>query len=320
MRRRLTLYLMAFATVTLWGASFPLTKAALAWAGPTTIAFLRWMISAVALFAWLAHSRQLGSAVMLMRRQGGKLFWVALSGITLFYFLENLALQFTTATNAGVLANFTSVFMVLIGTIWLRERLNAIEWGAMLVAFAGAILVSQSAGHLTIANTGLQGDLLMVVATFFAAVYSIGGKGLVTAYAPEVVLADAAIVGALLLLPLAIGEVGGLAGLSTLLHLSPAAWMALLLLGLGAGAFANIWWLRILGATTAARAGMVLFLIPVISTAVAVVALGEPLTPLVAIGAALVLGGVALVERDRARAVNRVVKQSPRTGPHDQAS
>jgi len=83
------------------------------------------------------------------------------------------------------------------------------------------------------------------------------------------------------------------------------AWGALLLLGLGAGALANIWWLRILGATTAARAGMTLFLIPLISTAVAVVALGEPLTPLVVVGALLVLAGVALVERDRAQTAKR---------------
>jgi drug/metabolite transporter (DMT)-like permease len=68
---------------------------------------------------------------------------------------------------------------------------------------------------------------------------------------------------------------------------------------------ANIWWLRILAATTAARAGMTLFLIPVISTAVAALALGEPLTPLVIVGALLVLVGVALVERDRAQTMQR---------------
>jgi drug/metabolite transporter (DMT)-like permease len=44
---------------------------------------------------------------------------------------------------------------------------------------------------------------------------------------------------------------------------------------------------------------MALFLIPVISTAVAVFLLGEPLTLLVVIGGGLVLAGVALVERDR---------------------
>lgn len=305
MGRRLSLYLMAIATVSLWGASFPLTKAALAWVGPTAIAFLRWLIAAAALFIWLAHSRQLDRAMALLRADGGRVFWVALAGITLFYFLENSALQFTTATNAGVLANLTAVFMVLIGVAWLKERPNALEWSALAIAFVGAGAVSQGAGHLAIAGPGLLGDLLMVVATLFAALYSIGGKQLAEANGADVVLADVALVGSALLLPLALWEVGGPAGAAGLLHLPPAAWSALLLLGLGAGALANIWWLRILAATTAARAGMTLFLIPVISTAVAVLALGEPLTPLVVIGGGLVLAGVALVEQNRGAMLRR---------------
>lgn len=320
MGRRLSLYLMALATVALWGASFPLTKAALAWAGPTAIAFLRWLISAAVLFIWLARSRQLGLALALLRRQGGQVLWVALTGITLFYFLENVALQFTTATNAGVLANLTSVFMVLIGVLWLRERLHALEWSALAMAFAGAGLVSQGAGHLAIAGPGLLGDLLMIVATLFAAIYSIGGKKLAEAHGAEVVLADVALIGAALLLPLTLWEAGGPAGLAALLRLPLAAWGALLLLGLGAGALGNIWWLRILAATTAARAGMALFLIPVISTAVAVLFLGEPLTPLVVIGGGLVLAGVALVERDRSLTAKRnAANQSICEATDDQA-
>jgi drug/metabolite transporter (DMT)-like permease len=119
--------------------------------------------------------------------------------------------------------------------------------------------------------------------------------------ATEVVLANVSLAGTVLLLPLTIWEVGGPAGLAALLRLPAPAWIALLLLGLGAGALGNLWWLRILAATTAARASMALFLIPVVSTAVAVLALGEPLTLLVVVGAALVLAGVALVERNRAR-------------------
>ena len=131
----------------------------------------------------------------------------------------------------------------------------------------------------------------MVVATLFAAIYSIGAKRLVANYEPVVVTTVVAILGALFLFPLTIWEVGGLAGLPSLLALPPIAWLALLLLGLGAGALANIWWMRILGSTTAARAGMTLFLIPVISTTLAVVALGETLTPVALIGASPGAGG-----------------------------
>ncbi len=307
MSHRFIVYLMALGTVTLWGASFPLTKLTLTWLGPTTVAFVRWSISAAALLGWLAARRNLGSARQLLARHGRTVAWVAGTGVTLFYFLENLALRYTTATNAGVLANLTSVFMVLIAVVWLRERLRPGEWLALIIAFAGAVLTSQGAGHLTLVGPGLIGDLLMVIATFFGAVYSIGGKRLVATYPAEVVTAVVAAVGALFLLPLALWEIaGGLGmaesgiatGFGQIARLPLVAWAALLLLGLGAGALANVWWLRLLNHTTASRAGMALFLIPVISTVLAVVALHEPLTPTIVAGGVLVLSGMAVTRRE----------------------
>ena len=298
MSRRLVLFLLALGTVLLWGASFPLTKAALTYLDPIAIALLRWTISAAALLAWLAWQRKLPAAVQLLRQDGRTALWVALTGITLFYFLENLALRYTTATNAGVLSNFISVFMVLIGVIWLGERLLRVEWGAVGAAFAGAALVSQGSGHLAFGGTGLLGDLLMLAASLLGAIYSVGGKGLVARYPADVTTTVVATLGALLLLPLALLEAGSLSGFGTALVALPwQVWAALLLLGLGAGALANLWWLRLLSRTDASRAAMTLFLIPVISTVIAVVWLGEPLTATILLGAGLVLAGVIVVQR-----------------------
>jgi drug/metabolite transporter (DMT)-like permease len=215
-----------------------------------------------------------------------------LTGITLFYFLENLALHYTTAVNAGVLANLTAVFIVLLGALWLGERLTRVEAAAVIVACAGAALVSRGSGHLSLSAAGLKGDLLMIVATMFAALYSIGGKQLVARHPADAVMAGGAVVGALLPLPLALWE-----GMSV--KLPPAAWGALLVLGVGSGALANLWWMRILEHTSASRAGMILLLIPIVSTVIAVLFLGEPLPATVAVGGALVLAGVIVMERGR---------------------
>ncbi len=292
-RRSALGYLMAAGTVVLWGASFPVTKAALDWLGPFGIAFLRWAISAGLLFGWLAYLRKLPAVGRLARQDGRTVLWVAASGITLFYALENLALRYTTAINAGVLANLTSVFMVLLGLVWLGERLRRIEWLAVLAALAGAILVSLGAGHLTVSAWGLRGDALMVAAAFLGAVYSVGAKLLLARHSPDVVTATVAAVGALLLLPLA-----GWEGLR--LALPASAWVALLLLGVGSGALANLWWLHILRRTPASRASMILLLIPLVSTIVSVILLRETLTLGVVLGALLVLGGIALMQRGRA--------------------
>jgi len=295
-RSRAVSYLLALGTVVFWGASFPLTKAALNDTGPTAIAFLRWAISAIFMVGWLVWvgrrdtSQGLVALGGLLQARWRTATWVGLVGITLFYFLENLALNFTTATNAGVLSNLTSVFLVLIGTLLLRERLSTAEWLAVLAAFVGSVLVSQGAGHLALSSSGLMGDAMMVVATFFGAVYSIGGKTLSERYPAPVVTTAVSAIGAIFLFPLAVIE-----GLR--LDLPPATWGMIILLGIGAGALANLWWLALLARMAASRAALALFLIPIISAGLSVAFLGEPLTPLLVIGSALVLAAVVMVQR-----------------------
>jgi len=306
-RHRLMLYAMALGSVTLWGASFPLTKVAIAEIGPTSLAFLRWAISALMLLAWLAAGaargarRVLGitpatnaapqtSLALLVKEHGLTIAWVALTGVTLFYYLENMAMRYTTATNASVLSNFTSVFIVLISAFLLRERLAVLEWLAMGLAFVGAVLVSVGASRISLGGESLRGDVLMVAAGFFGAIYSIGGKRLSERHDPLAVTTLVAAIGALFLLPLALLE-----GLH--FDLSPRVWAYVLVLGVGAGALANLWWMVILRHTRASRAAVALLLIPVVSAALAVTLLREPLTPTIILGALLVLGGVVVVQR-----------------------
>jgi drug/metabolite transporter (DMT)-like permease len=57
--------------------------------------------------------------------------------------------------------------------------------------------------------------------------------------------------------------------------------------------------MEILGYTDASRAGIILLLIPIVSTTMAVAYLGEALPPSVLVGGVLVLAGVFVVERIR---------------------
>jgi drug/metabolite transporter (DMT)-like permease len=118
----------------------------------------------------------------------------------------------------------------------------------------------------------------------------VGGKRLVASYRPDVATALMAALGAALLLPLALLE-----GLT--LRLPAITWGAIVVLGLGSGALANLFWLHLLSRVEASHASLYLFLIPVISTALSVVGLGEPLTLTMIVGALLVLAGMAVAQR-----------------------
>lgn len=304
LRLRSRVFMMATGSVLFWGASFPLTKVALQWMGPTSLAFIRWTISTAALGAYVASKGKTPTLRTLLRREGWSVLWIALAGITFFYVLENAALQYTTVVNSGVITNLVTVFVVLLGTIWLGERLGRLEWVATAAAFVGAALVSQGSGHLSLSASGLRGDLMMMLATFLAALYSIGGKRLVASYPADVVMTAVALVGTVFLLPAALWEVGAHTGTGAhmgtpLLVIPVHGWLVILALGIGSGALANLWWFKILACMDASRAALILLLVPVVSTVGAILFLGETLYPIVLLGAILVLGGVLLVERSR---------------------
>jgi drug/metabolite transporter (DMT)-like permease len=290
--------------VIFWGISFPLTKGLLEYLGPFSIAFIRWTISALFLVFRLIRVRdgtgnaplgQLSLAARLLVDDWPSVLWIALTGVTLFYAGENVALRYTTATNASVLSNLTSIFMVLIGLIWLRERPSAAEWLAAALAFGGAALVSQGSGHFSLSSSGLLGDLLMVLVSLSGAAYSIGSKQLVASWPAEAIITAVAAVGAVGLLPLALLE-----GLRLDLPLS--AWGMLFTLGIGGGALANLWWIIILGQTTTARASLIIYFVPLVSTTLAVTLLDEPLTWILVLGGAMVLAGMAMADRSSRRA------------------
>jgi len=77
---------------------------------------------------------------------------------------------------------------------------------------------------------------------------------------------------------------------------SGAVWSYLIILGLGAGAFGNLWWIQELEHRPAAQLSVILFVTALVAAALAVLLLGDPLTPWLIAGGALVIVGARLVK------------------------
>lgn len=289
MRHARTL-LLALLVTFLWGASFVLTKMALAELGPLTIALYRWLIATLVFATAFPLQGELPILRQALRQDFFPFALLGLVGISAFYAFQNAALRFTTAVNVGLLINFCTIFIAVLGVLWLKERLGRWAIFGIAFSFAGATLVSWPNRAIELERGHLLGDGLTLLAALWAAIYTVYGKRIVARYPPAVVTGLAAGFGTLLLLPWAAWE--GLA-----LPRSALVWGALLTLGVGSSALANLWWWRILQQVDAARAGTFLLLIPVVSTLLAVIVLRETMPPAAAVGAALVLAGVYLTQR-----------------------
>jgi drug/metabolite transporter (DMT)-like permease len=94
-------------TTSIWGATFPATKAALEQMPPLTFLCLRFLLGTLLVAAWFALMRH-G-----LRRAGGILSAAAVATVFLFfgYLLQTVGLYYTTASNSAFL---TALYVILV--------------------------------------------------------------------------------------------------------------------------------------------------------------------------------------------------------------
>ena len=283
--RELRIALSLGGVVLLWGSSFLLSKLALVELGPMSLALYRWVIGSAALGGYLTWQGRVGEAMCLARQRPWGFASLGLVGVALFYAFQNLGLRYTTVVHVGVLINLNPVFIALLSTLALGERLSRLQWGGILSAGVGVVLVAATGKNPGPRGGSLLGDGLTLLSAVCWAIYSVMGRRVLARHDPLVVTSIVAGWGTLWLLPLAAVE-----GLSW--DLSLQGWVVVGLLGLLCGALAYLLWFRVLAVISPGQAAVYLFLVPLVSCGLSVVFLHEPFTLGTCLGTALVLAGV----------------------------
>jgi drug/metabolite transporter (DMT)-like permease len=163
------------------------------------------------------------------------------------------------------------------------------------VGFVGAALVV-TRGDRGVASLGLpatRGDLLILASTLNWAVCTVLSRDPVRRLGSLPATAWSTLFGWALLLPWFVAT----AAWRPLGHLSAAGWGEVLFLGVGCSGIAYLLWYRALESVDAARVSALLYVEPLVTLVAAVVVLGEPVGWSTVLGGALVLAGVALVQR-----------------------
>lgn len=91
-------HLAALVTILIWGTTFISTKVLLQDFQPIEILFFRFVLGLIALFLVYPHPLK-GTSL----RQELTFAAAGLSGVCLYYLLENIALTYTMASNVGVI-------------------------------------------------------------------------------------------------------------------------------------------------------------------------------------------------------------------------
>ena len=296
--KRLRYHLLALAVVAVWGVTFVCTKVLIgAGMHPVAIFFIRFLLAYAGIWMYIFLSKE-NKRLWYGWKEEAVFLLLGVTGGSMYFLTENLALAYTQATNVAFLvcsaplltALFTLVYKRF-GTKRFADGLENIRVGWPLVG--GTVLALTGMAMLVFDGAQVRlspkGDLLAIAAALCWAVYSLYMGQMTREYGAVTATRKVFFYGLLTILPF----LGGYDD-----SFSPAVlgqWNVvaiLLFLGLVASLVCFILWniaMDKLGNVTSTN---YVYLNPVFTLLTAMAVLGERMTVVSAIGCAAILGGV----------------------------
>jgi len=276
--------LLVLISAVLYGISPILAKVAYAsGVTPLTLLALRSTFGAVVVWIGLAAARR-----TVPRAQLGLLLALGLTIVPAQVFGYFYALALLPASTASVIVNTSPIHVAWISRIFLRESLQAADIAILVAVVSGAVLVAGQTpqfGHAL-------GAVALAVSTLGSAVYLVTQRRLVRDIHPLDVLA--------VVLP-ASAAVYWVAGLATdqIRLAMPLPGQLAVAAASVSGTVAGLCVLLALRAIPATRTALLGMLEPVVAVVCSVVLLGDEMTAWRAVGIAVVIGGITLLQTRR---------------------
>jgi len=268
----------------LWGSSFIALKLAFAELPALWVIAGRMLLGALVFVAvWRWRGR-------IDYRPGDWKYLLALTACEpcLYFIFEALALQHTSASQAGMITALLPLLVALGAYLFLHERISRTTLGGFALALSGALWLSLAGSADEHAPNPLLGNFFELLAILCATAYTLLLKHLTGRYSPFILTALQALVGSLFFVPLAAWQVDwpstfSMQGLAAVAYLG-------VVVTVGAYGLFNFGVSRL----PASQATAFTNLIPLFTLVFAAVLLGERLNDQQMFAAALVFAGVIL--------------------------
>lgn len=283
-------HLLAFIAILIWGMTYISSKVLVGLIDPYWYLIFRFSLAWLLLF--LLSPKPMA---LLPKKQEGYLILCGLAGVTLYYILQNVALLYTSASNASVITATAPLFTALI--LWLcgrRVRLTPLFFLGFVLCIGGIAIISFGGGG---GGLHLTGDLFTLASAVSWGVYCI-----LIARTAEFPLSSIQVTrkvffwGTVLTLPAAL-LLGSPVPLATLTHGGLALWGNLLFVALCSSALCYLCWGRATALVGSVTTSVYLYLMPVVSVIGSVILLDEAVTPITILAIAAILVGLLFSQK-----------------------
>jgi drug/metabolite transporter (DMT)-like permease len=280
-------HLIALFTIVIWGTTFIASKFLLEVFTPIQIMIMRFTIAYVVLLI-LNHKRE----KLRLKEEAGFLL-LALTGCTIYFISENVALTYTFASNVSIIVASAPILTAILAHFFTKDEkisLNIIL--GFLIAFTGVAFVVFNGTFIL--KLSPVGDLLSFLAALSWAIYSINLKRYLVKYDSVYLARKTTFYAILTTVPLAIFENAPFA-LSALEQ--PKYIISILFLGIVGSAICYVAWNTVSRRIGIVTANNYIYVIPFVTLIAAGIMLNEKVSIISVVGAVLIVCGVAVSGR-----------------------
>jgi drug/metabolite transporter (DMT)-like permease len=191
-------HLLLIFVVLTWGANYGIVKSAFQDLSPVLFTAIRFTLCGL-LVLMVTYKWEKG--ISIQKKDLGKVIWVGVLGIGIYQILWSVGLNLTSASNSALIISTTPLWGALYAHLIEKEPIGKRQYLYMLVSFFGVTLVIlKPTARLQFSLDTLSGDLLTLIAAFFAAVFlSAWSKPLLKTYSPLRLMGYCMIIGSLIL-------------------------------------------------------------------------------------------------------------------------
>ena len=281
-----------------WGSNTIASRLAVGEISPMLLIFFRWGFVVVILLS--LYWRQMIDEWPIIRPRLKWLLIMGGCGLSLFNAFFYIAAHSTTAVNLGIIQS-TMPGMILLGSfMFFGDRINRLQFSGLLLTLLGVgVIVTQGSFEQLMQLTFNHGDLLMIFACSFYAMYTVGLKSR-PKISGMVMLAYFSVAAFLMTIPLMIFEsfiygtvMPGVKGFAIVFYIAMVP-----------SFLSQIFFMRGVDLIGPGSAGLYANLVPIFSAIMAVLLLSEEFALFHLAAMLLVFGGIGLFEYQGRRKVS----------------
>ena len=281
-----------------WGSNTIASRLAVGEVSPMLLIFFRWGFVVVILLS--LYWRRMIDEWPIIRPRLKWLLIMGGCGLSLFNAFFYIAAHSTTAVNLGIIQS-TMPGMILLGSfIFFGDRINRLQFSGLLLTLLGVgVIVTQGSLEQLMQLTFNHGDLLMIFACSFYAMYTVGLKSR-PKISGMVMLAYFSVAAFLMTIPLMIFEsfiygtvMPGVKGFAIVFYIAIVP-----------SFLSQIFFMRGVDLIGPGSAGLYANLVPIFSAIMAVLLLSEEFALFHLAAMLLVFGGIGLFEYQGRRKVS----------------